>query len=150
MIYEKSCGAVVYKLENGRRLYLVERTPSGKTVLPKGHVEAGETEAETARREIWEETHLVVSLDTSFREIAKYSPKPESEKTVVFFLAQPVNCDARPQPEEVDRLEWSSRCTRATATRKVGSSASRVSRKELWAAIRRLTSPSLVPMSMVL
>ena len=41
MIYEKSCGAVVYKLENGRRLYLVERTPSGKTVLPKGHVEAG-------------------------------------------------------------------------------------------------------------
>ena len=43
MIYEKSCGAVVYKLENGRRLYLVERTPSGKTVLPKGHVEAGET-----------------------------------------------------------------------------------------------------------
>ena len=90
MIYEKSCGAVVYKLENGRRLYLVERTPSGKTVLPKGHVEAGETEAETARREIWEETHLVVSLDTSFREIAKYSPKPESEKTVVFFLAQPV------------------------------------------------------------
>ena len=45
MIYEKSCGAVVYKLENGRRLYLVERTPSGKTVLPKGHVEAGETEA---------------------------------------------------------------------------------------------------------
>ena len=106
MIYEKSCGAVVYKLENGRRLYLVERTPSGKTVLPKGHVEAGETEAETARREIWEETHLVVSLDTSFREIAKYSPKPESEKTVVFFLAQPVSCDARPQPEEVDRLEW--------------------------------------------
>ncbi len=103
MIYEKSCGAVVYRLENGRRLYLVERTPSGKTVLPKGHVEAGETEAETARREIWEETHLVVSLDTSFREIAKYSPKPESEKTVVFFLAQPVSCDARPQPEEVDR-----------------------------------------------
>ena len=25
---------------------------------------------------------------------------------MVFFLAQPVNCDARPQPEEVDRLEW--------------------------------------------
>ena len=35
MIYEKSCGAVVYRLENGRRLYLVERTPSGKTV-PSG------------------------------------------------------------------------------------------------------------------
>ena len=25
---------------------------------------------------------------------------------MVFFLAQPVSCDARPQPEEVDRLEW--------------------------------------------
>ena len=32
---EKSCGAVIHKTENGVRLYLVEHTPSGKTVIPK-------------------------------------------------------------------------------------------------------------------
>ena len=39
MKYERSCGAVVYTLRDGQRLYLVEHTPSGKYVLPKGHVE---------------------------------------------------------------------------------------------------------------
>ena len=106
MIYEKSCGAVVYRLENGCRLYLVERTPSGKTVLPKGHVEAGETEQETALREIREETNLEVALDCSFREIAVYSPKPNVEKAVVFFLAQPLTWDLIPQPGEVVSLAW--------------------------------------------
>lgn len=106
MKYEKSCGAVVYKERQGRRLYLIEHTPSGKSVLPKGHVEAGESEEETALREIREETNLEVELDTSFREIAVYSPKPGVEKTVVYFLAQPITEDIRCQPGEVVSAEW--------------------------------------------
>ena len=106
MKYERSCGAVVYTLRDGQRLYLVEHTPSGKYVLPKGHVEAGETEQETALREIKEETNLEVALDCSFREIAVYSPKPNVEKAVVFFLAQPLTWDLIPQPGEVVSLAW--------------------------------------------
>lgn len=106
MKYEKSCGAVVYTVRDGQRLYLVEHTPSGKHVLPKGHVEAGESEAETALREIREETNLEVALDCSFREIAVYSPKPNVEKTVVFFLAQPTSWELIPQPGEVESLSW--------------------------------------------
>lgn len=106
MKYEKSCGAVVYTVRDGQRLYLVEHTPSGKYVLPKGHVEAGETEQQTALREIKEETNLEAALDCSFREIAVYSPKPNVEKAVVFFLAQPLTWDLVPQPGEVVSLSW--------------------------------------------
>ena len=106
MRYEQCCGAVVYTVRDGQRLYLVEHTPSGKYVLPKGHVEAGETEQETALREIKEETNLEVALDCSFREIAVYSPKPNVEKTVVFFLAQPLTWELVPQPGEVEELAW--------------------------------------------
>ncbi len=103
---EKSCGAVIYRTEGGKRLYLVEHTPSGKTVLPKGHVEGNETETETALREIREETNLAVSLDTSFREVATYSPHADCIKDVVFFLAQPAGGELIPQPGEVVSLEW--------------------------------------------
>ena len=103
---EKSCGAVVYRMENGRLEYLVEHTHSGKVGLPKGHVEGTETEIETALREIREETNLEVTLDTSFRHVIAYSPKPEVWKDVVFFLAVPCGGDIRPQPSEVASLEW--------------------------------------------
>ena len=56
MKQEKSCGAVVYA-ETGRgRLYLVEKMLHGHFGLPKGHVEPGENERQTAEREILEET----------------------------------------------------------------------------------------------
>lgn len=103
---EKSCGAVIYRVEQGRRLYLVEHTPSGKTVIPKGHVEGNETEIETALREIREETNLTVALDTSFREVATYSPRKDCIKDVVFFLAQPLSEELIPQPGEVVSFDW--------------------------------------------
>ena len=106
MRYEKSCGAVIYRVQDGKRLYLIAHSPSGKSVIPKGHVEAGETETDTALREIREETGLAVELDTSFREVATYSPKPGIMKDVVFFLAQPCGGTLRPQPGEVLSLEW--------------------------------------------
>ena len=36
---EKSCGAVVYKIINDQRYYLVEKMNLGHTSIPKGHVE---------------------------------------------------------------------------------------------------------------
>ena len=103
---EKSCGAVVYKREGDRFLFLIEQMRLGHFSLPKGHVERGETEIQTARREIKEETNLEVSLDTGFRTVITYSPHPGIIKDVVFFAAEAASDELINQECEVSGLEW--------------------------------------------
>ena len=103
---EKSCGAVVYKTEAGTRLFLAEHMALGHTSLPKGHVEKGETEEETAIREIKEETNLDVTLDTRFRHVISYLPYPGVRKDVVFFVAKATSGSMINQECEVSSLEW--------------------------------------------
>ena len=85
---EKSCGAVIFRQEDGGRYYLVLKSTQGHWTLCKGHVEGDETERETAIREIREETGLAVGFVDGFREVITYSPKPGVTKDVVFFLAR--------------------------------------------------------------
>lgn len=58
VIWETSVGAVVFRQENNQRLYLLLHYPSGHFDFPKGHVEDGETEEMTLRRETVEETGI--------------------------------------------------------------------------------------------
>ena len=101
MIKEKSCGAVVYKVESGTIYYYVIKQVKGHFSFPKGHVEEGETEEETATREIEEETNLRVIVDNKFREVSTYSPKPGVIKDVIFFVALTINDNIKAQKEEV-------------------------------------------------
>ncbi len=104
---EKSCGAVVYRVEGGDpEILLIKHRNGGHWAFPKGHVEKNETESETALREIREETGLAVDLETGFREIVTYSPKAGVIKDVIYFAAQVSSDNARPQPEEVLELRW--------------------------------------------
>ena len=106
MKHEKSCGAAVYMFRNGEIYFLIEHMKLGHVSIPKGHVEGNETEEETARREIREETNLEVMLDTSFRHEISYSPCDGVEKKVVFFAAEAVTQDLKNQECEVSALEW--------------------------------------------
>ncbi len=107
MIKEKSCGAVVYKQINSEFLFLLERMTHGHISMPKGHIETGESEADTALREIKEETNLNVNLDTGFRHIISYSPCEGHIKDVVYFVAEAENDTAMmPQECEVNGLAW--------------------------------------------
>ena len=104
---EKSCGAVLCrKGENGMEVLLIKHKNGGHWAFPKGHVEKKETESETALREIKEETGLKVELDTGFREMVTYSPKPGVMKDVIYFAAKAKKDHARPQPEEVLEICW--------------------------------------------
>lgn len=58
VVWEVSVGAVVFRVENGRRLYLLLHYPSGHFDFAKGHVEPGETEEMTLCRETEEETGI--------------------------------------------------------------------------------------------
>ncbi len=107
MIPEKSCGAVIFTGDGPARRYLLERMKKGHVSLCKGHVEPGETERETAAREIAEETALEdVEFIDGFREIDKYQPYPGCEKTNIFFLARAKRTETTPQPDEVSEIFW--------------------------------------------
>lgn len=107
MLHEKSCGAIVYRRFHGNvEVLLIKHINSGHWSFPKGHVEGEETEVETARREIKEETGLNVIIDQTFRETVSYSPKRDTQKIVVYFLAMARNYDFIPQAEEIAEIRW--------------------------------------------
>ena len=104
---EKSCGAIVYRKYHGNtEILLIKHVNSGHWSFPKGHVEGNETEVETATREIKEETGIDVIIDPTFREIVSYSPKKDTQKIVVYFIARAKNTDYIPQEEEISEIRW--------------------------------------------
>ncbi|MCR4672721.1 MAG: NUDIX domain-containing protein [Lachnospiraceae bacterium] len=104
--YEKSCGAVIYKDENGERKFLLIKQKKGFWSFPKGHVEGEESEHETAAREIREETGLNVAFQQGFRESESYCPRPGVWKQVVFMLARYLDGELRIQEEELMDAGW--------------------------------------------
>ena len=85
----------MFRETDAQRHYLVLHSVKGHTTLCKGHVEAGETERQTAVREIMEEPALTVDFLDGFREVITYSPYAGYTKDVVFFLAELSGGDAR-------------------------------------------------------
>ena len=107
MLHEKSCGAIVYRKFHGNtEILLIKHINSGHWSFHKGHVEPGETEIETAQREIKEETSIDVIIDPTFRETVSYSPKKDTMKVVVYFLAKAKNVDFVPQEDEIAEIRW--------------------------------------------
>lgn len=87
MMHEKSCGAIVYRKSHGNiEILLIKHVNSGHWSFPKGHVEGTETEVETAKREIKEETAIDVLIDPTFRETVSYFPKRDTQKPLFILL----------------------------------------------------------------
>jgi 8-oxo-dGTP pyrophosphatase MutT (NUDIX family) len=109
MISEKSCGALIYRLEAGNRAFLLLNYAGGHWDFPKGHVEPGENEEETARREIREETGIAqLEFVPGFRQRIAYSFCRAGElvpKYVIFFLAKTSEKEVRLSDEHVG-FEW--------------------------------------------
>lgn len=100
---EKSCGAIIIN-ETGKILLIKHN--KGHWAFPKGHVEANETEIETALREIKEETNLEVEINQNIREITTYSPKENVIKDVIYFAATNPTGNIKLQEEEVSEYAW--------------------------------------------
>ncbi|MGN1203627.1 MAG: bis(5'-nucleosyl)-tetraphosphatase [Lachnospiraceae bacterium] len=87
-IDEKSCGAVLYKMTAEGVRYLIVESASGHISFSKGHVESGESEWETACREIEEETGIVkLKRIDGFRESFVCVTETGNHKEIVYFLA---------------------------------------------------------------
>jgi bis(5'-nucleosidyl)-tetraphosphatase len=120
---EKSAGAIIYRMENGVPHYLLLHYPAlnrkgGHWEFAKGHIEENESEIETLKREVAEETGLTdIKIIPGFKQYIKYFFKQYKEKIsqeqikpskttwvfklVAFFLAETKTKDVKISPEHI-------------------------------------------------
>jgi len=104
-----SCGAVVYKKEQGKTFVLLVKQ-SGHTLgwgIPKGHMEPGETYSKTAIREVKEEAGIDIKILTRLPHATL--TRKNYKKIVVPYLAIQIDdsvprCDHK--MSEVVDVKW--------------------------------------------
>jgi len=89
----KAAGAICYLKDGKHTLFLILRSAKhGEWGPPKGHASTGETEVETAARELYEEAGIRrARFAPGFREVLKYSVEKKGktqDKEVVYFLCE--------------------------------------------------------------
>lgn len=104
MKYEKSCGTIVI---NDNKVLVIQQK-QGFWGFPKGHMEQGENEIETAIRETKEETNLDVIIEDKTRFCLTYFIEDKNiHKEVVYFVAKvDGKVDIKPQIEEINGIVW--------------------------------------------
>lgn len=89
---EKSCGIIIFRRRGTRIEYLILEKINMEYDFPKGHVENGEEDLETAKREVEEETGIKdINIIEGFKETIDYKFNTEKgpvHKTVVMFLGE--------------------------------------------------------------
>jgi 8-oxo-dGTP pyrophosphatase MutT (NUDIX family) len=112
---EMSAGAIVFRRDaRGKPLYLLLHYPSSSKVkreywdFAKGHIEKGETQIETVKREVQEETSLQdLTIIAGFKETISYMFQAKGQKifkTVVFYLGETRSKDVKISEEHVAYL----------------------------------------------
>jgi len=103
----KSCGAVVYrKLGSEVEFRAVKSKVNGHWGFPKGQMEKGESEEETAKREVLEETGLSIILLDGFRTRIEYILSESRFKEVIFFIGRTSEQFVNIQQEEIHEFKW--------------------------------------------
>lgn len=107
---EYSAGGVVYRKLQGRVEVLLIHDRFGKTTLPKGHLEDGETEKEAAVREVEEETGIAAEIVGDPLGIISFQfdvpGKGTITKEVTYYLMRAVSGETKPQVEEIRDVFW--------------------------------------------
>jgi len=104
-----SAGGVVHRsIEGVTQVILVHRRRPVLWALPKGTPDGGETIAETALREVLEETGVKVEVEEPLGEITYFFVRDRIRfrKTVHFFLMRPVGGSIDAHDHEFDDVAW--------------------------------------------
>ena len=104
-LVRRSCGVIPYRItEKGPEFLLALQTNRAWT-FPKGHMEAFESEQETALRELMEETGLTADLRGDYREMVEYRMSNGCRKQVVLFLGA-ASGEIRVNRNELMQCRW--------------------------------------------
>lgn len=104
----KSCGLVAYKQIEGMNYYLIIRSLNGDVGFPKGHMEIGESELQTAIRELKEETGIEVEVVSGFRHQIEYPLILNKNviKQSVYFLGKCTSTNIVCQENEIAEADF--------------------------------------------
>jgi len=106
-LYESSCGAVIFRnTPDERKFLLIRNRRSAHWGFPKGHIEPGESDEETAIREVYEETGLNIKILPGFVKKSEYTIQGKIEKSVSIFLAETDETQYTLQEEEIEECDW--------------------------------------------
>lgn len=111
MVKERSAGAVIFRKDGKNTFYLLlhYHFKSDYWDFPKGNIEKHETEEDTVRREVKEETGISdIKLLSNFKEKITYFYRRDGNtvfKEVVFFLAETKTEDVKISSEHTG-FEW--------------------------------------------
>lgn len=85
----KSCGIILYRIVDDAVQFLVSRDKkSGRISLIKGGIEFGESEKETAVREVLEKTGICAEISDDFRSEYVFGTSEHTREKSVFFMAE--------------------------------------------------------------
>lgn len=104
-LFRKSCGVIPYRWNGQEKEYLILLQTNNCWSFPKGHMEPGEMEEQTATRELFEETGLQADLVPGKCVVSEYDIPPYTRKQVVLFLGQ-VSGHVTEQASEVRNHKW--------------------------------------------
>ncbi len=106
-LYEKSCGIIPYRVRGGRLEYLaLYQSGSGTWSFPKGHMEWGEDELQTAHREVLEEIGVEVEISREFRCEISYAVHNRRCKKKVVLYAVPFDGEVTLRAGEIGACRW--------------------------------------------
>lgn len=113
---ETSVGAIVYKIKNKKKLFLLVYSAKNlQWSFPKGHIEKDETEIQTAKREIFEETGInELKFIDNFRCTDSYKTKGVLvhtqgsiiTKNVIYYLCFTNSDFVNRNNVEIEKCQW--------------------------------------------
>jgi len=106
---EISAGGVVFRKHDGRIEIQLIQDRYGRTSLPKGKMEPGETVEQTALREILEETGIRGTIREPLALIQyqyKHPDKGLVDKEVHYYLVEAAEGELVAQVEEIRGVDW--------------------------------------------